>query len=633
MKVQDKADSNDMIKRPDAADLKETGRFYLQVGYNELFAMGQAAWAGAKYYPTEKRKKKVDQSISIIDNVGNIVKSLDTKKDDVKIEAKGEEITSIIQYIVDEAKKEKIEIEQLWLDKIPDVILVEELKKKYNYEIKKNVINPVIGEYDDPDNQQQNLLTLPISTDGNAIVFGSGGSGKELMLQSIVYSTITTHDSSEVNFYILDFGAETLTVFRKAPHVGEVLLATDNEKIENLFKMVTKIIEDRKKLFVDYNGSYDFYINHGGKQIPLIIVMINNVEAFLETYSDYEEILGQITRDCLKYGVCFIFSTNGPNTVRYRIRQNFRQNVVLQFNDPSDYASVLPGVRKKEPSKVYGRGMIDLGGIYEFQTAYPYKEEKMTDYIKVICNKLSDICSTKAKKVPILPEVVNLEEVESALGSMRTIPVGIEKDSLEVATVNLKDAYIYNITGEDVTSLPGFLHGVAKAVTKVQNTQCIILDALSALSTESINDEGIFYDSGKCDTMIAKLTEIVEAKKVNNTPDEVVCMIIGMNSLFQKMSSIEKGNLTMLIQNSANLGTLKFITVDTIDNIKSISYEVWYKSNIDLSQGIWIGNGIANQFTLKVTTNARILRAEIDPKFGYIIKKGKATLIKLISNE
>lgn len=633
LKVQDKADSNDMIKRPDAADLKETGRFYLQVGYNELFAMGQAAWAGAKYYPTEKRKKKVDQSISIIDNVGNVIKSLDTKKDNVQVEAKGEEITSIIKYIVDEAKSENIEIEQLWLDKIPDMIFVEELKKKYNYEIKKNVINPVIGEYDDPDNQQQNLLTLPISTDGNAIVFGSGGSGKELMLQSIVYSTITTHDSSEVNFYILDFGAETMTMFRKAPHVGEVLLATDNEKIENLFKMIVKTIEDRKKLFVDYNGSYDFYINHGGKQIPLIIVMINNVEAFVETYSDYEEILGQVTRDCLKYGVCFIFSTNGPNTVRYRIRQNFRQNVVLQFNDPSDYASVLPGVRKKEPSKVYGRGMMDLGGIYEFQTAYPYKEEKLTDYIKVICNKLSDICQTKAKKVPILPEVVNQEAVEAALGSIRTIPVGIEKESLEIATIDLNSSYIYNITGEDISSLPGFLHGFAQVTAKVPNTQVLVLDAISALSNEKITEENISYDSGKCDSLITKLTELVEAKNANNTPDMIVCMFVGMNSLFQKLSSIEKGNLTMLIQNSANLGTLKFVMIDTIDGIKSTSYDPWFKSNADLSEGVWIGNGIANQFTLKVTTNARVLRTEIEPNFGYVIKKGKATLIKFLSNE
>ena len=61
------------------------------------------------------------------------------------------------------------------------------------------------------------------------------------MLAGLVYSTISTHDSKEVNFYILDFGAETLTMFRNAPHVGEVILSTDAEKITNLFKMVNQI--------------------------------------------------------------------------------------------------------------------------------------------------------------------------------------------------------------------------------------------------------------------------------------------------------------------------------------------------------------------------------------------------------
>ena len=54
LKVQEKADSMEVIKRPDAAELSQTGRFYLQVGYNELFELGQSAWAGAPYYPAEK---------------------------------------------------------------------------------------------------------------------------------------------------------------------------------------------------------------------------------------------------------------------------------------------------------------------------------------------------------------------------------------------------------------------------------------------------------------------------------------------------------------------------------------------------------------------------------------------------
>ena len=628
LRVQDKSDSMDMIKCPDAAELKTTGRFYLQVGYNELFAMGQAAWAGAQYYPTEKRKKKVDQSINIIDNVGSTIKVLDTKQNEVMTPSKGEEITNIIKYIVEEAKSENVAIDQLWLDRIPDVIYIDKLKEKYGFKAIKNDINPIIGEYDDPDNQKQNVLTLPLSKEGNAIVFGSGGSGKDLMLASIVYSCISTHDSREVNFYILDFGAETLTMFKQAPHVGEVILSSDAEKIANLFKLINGIIDERRKILVDYNGSYDFYINHGGKQIPFIVVMINNVEAFLETYNDYEELIGQMTRDCLKYGVCFILSTNGPNTVRYRIRQNFKQNLVLQFNDPMDYASVIPGVRKKEPSKAYGRGLILLDAIYEFQTAYTYAEEKMTDYIKIISSKLNQICDYKAQKIPILPESVNREFVAGYLGNLATVPIGVEKESLEMAILNLSEEYMYNITGEDISAEPQFLKGLMNMVLEIPNTECIVFDPNSVLS--DIAGDRITYSSGSCTEAIEALNNDFDA---NDQQKTTVCFMLNAVGLMSKLGASEKENLSNIMINAKDNGNIKFLIIDTIDAIKTVNFEPWYKSNIDLAEGIWIGNGIANQFTLKVTTNARVLRAEVEPGFGYVIKKGKAALIKLICDE
>ena len=628
LRVQDKSDSMDMIKCPDAAELKTTGRFYLQVGYNELFAMGQAAWAGAQYYPTEKRKKKVDQSITIVDNVGSTIRSLDTKQNEVAIPSKGEEITNIIKYIVEESRKEKVKIEQLWLPRIPNVIYTDKLKEKYHYKAKKNVINPIIGEYDDPDNQAQNILTLPLSTEGNTIVYGSAGSGKELMLAGIIYSCISTHDSKEINFYIMDFGAETLTMFKNAPHVGEVILSSDAEKIANLYKLVAQQIEERKKIFVDYNGSYDFYINHGGKQLPLIVVVINNVEAFIETYPDYEEALGQLTRDCLKYGVVFIFSTNGPNTVRYRLRQNFKQNVVLQFNDPMDYASVIPGVRKKEPSKAYGRGLIALDSIFEFQTSFVYREEKMTDYIKVISNKLNDICDYKAPNIPILPEVVNNDVVRNYLGNIKKIPVGVEKETLNIATIDLGNSFMFNITGEDITSNPEFIRGIINNCLTIKNSEFVVFDSITLL--EDLTKENVTYSTDACYKSIDKLTELVNT----SSPDKTIfAMIIGVNSIMNKLSAIEKGKLQKLIMEAKSKNNVKVFIVDNIDVIKSINFEPWYKGNADLSEGVWLGNGIGNQFTLKVTTNSRLLRAELEPGFGYCIRKGRASLIKLMSDE
>lgn len=626
LKVQDKSDSMDMIKCPDAAELKNPGRFFLQVGYNELFAMGQASWAGAQYYPTEKRKKKIDQSISFIDSTGNTIKSLDSESKQVKVESKGEEITNIVNYIIKEAKEENISIDKLWLDKIPALIYVEQLKNKYNYVAKKNILNPIIGEYDDPDNQNQNVLTLPLSDYGNTIIFGSAGSGKDLMLTTIIYSLITTHGPKEVNFYILDFGAETLKVFKNAPQVGDVLLSTDTEKIEKLFKIIIEKIEERKKIFVDYNGSYDFYINHGGKQIPMICIIINNIEGFFDTYEAYEDVISQITRDCLKYGIIFIITTNGPNTVRYRLRQNFRQNVVLQFNDPSDYSSVLPGVRKKEPSKEYGRGLISLDNIYEFQTSYPYKEEKMTDYIKIICNKLNEIYDYKAPKVPVLPEKITLTSLLPELKGLQEIPVGIAKEDLQTAIMSLKSS-LYNITGEDISSEPKFIENLIKMILHIPNTNCVVLDAMNILDISSNNN--LIYDNNSCNLGIEALNKYKDSNQNSN----LICFIIGATSLFSKVDASEKSTLEKLLQDLQKISNARIIIADNINNIKVLNYDAWFKNGADLSEGIWLGNNIDSQFTMKVNNNPRSLRVEIGPSFGYIITKGKAKLIKIMTEE
>lgn len=82
LKVQEKADSMDMIKCPDAAELSDTGRFYLQVGFNELFAQGQSAWCGAEYIPSNTCEKNEDYSVSVINNLGNVLlsKKIDTER-------------------------------------------------------------------------------------------------------------------------------------------------------------------------------------------------------------------------------------------------------------------------------------------------------------------------------------------------------------------------------------------------------------------------------------------------------------------------------------------------------------------------------------------------------------------------
>jgi len=73
LKVQDRSDSMDMLKRPEASELKETGRFYLQVGNNELFILGQSGYSGAEYEPQDQVVAKRDESVQVIDDTGSAI--------------------------------------------------------------------------------------------------------------------------------------------------------------------------------------------------------------------------------------------------------------------------------------------------------------------------------------------------------------------------------------------------------------------------------------------------------------------------------------------------------------------------------------------------------------------------------
>lgn len=638
LKVQDRSDSMDMIKCPDAAALKNPGRFYLQVGYNELFALGQSAWCGAQYYPTEKRKKKVDTSLEFIDNVGTTIRSLDVDSNKIPLKSEGEELPNIVKYIVDVANSEDISIPNLWLERIPDIIYTEDLKRKYHYQIKENQVEVIIGEYDDPDNQRQDIFTLNLSEDGNSIVFGSTGSGKELLLSSLIYSAITNYLPSEVNFYILDFGAETLKMFDKAPQVGAVLTVNDTEKIENLFKMIHVMMEERKKIFADYNGSYLFYLEHAKERIPLISVIINNYEAFMETYDDYEDEIIQLSREGLKYGISFILSTSSTNAIRYRVRQNFKKNIILQLNDASDYSDVLQTRTKKEPSKALGRGLIELDNVYEFQTSYCYDMPKMADFIKVISQKLRKICKTSAQKIPVLPDVVSIEDVEEQIGNIKTIPVGIVKKDLSVATFDFKNNQVSMICANDITPYKEFYKMLLKLFSKVPYQRVIVVDALKLFDTGEIENN---YINTNFDSMVSMIKNTLEKEKqVYNSHDEdkaalekmtkTTYLMIGFSNFLSKIEEQNKQLFTDLLQEFKEYSLDNFVMVDYSEKIKSFAYDNWYKTSVDSLQGIWLGNGISEQYAIKLVSTPRELREEIPEQFAYVIKNGKATLIKYI---
>ena len=96
--------------------------------------------------------------------------------------------------------------------------------------------------------------------------------------------------------------------------------------------------------------------------------MINGFDSFSELYPDYVELLTKYTRECPRFGIYFLITANGTNSVRYKLTQNFKLNLALELNDRSDYYSIV-GKTTIVPSKAVGRGLVKINDlVYEFQT-------------------------------------------------------------------------------------------------------------------------------------------------------------------------------------------------------------------------------------------------------------------------
>ncbi|MBE6155549.1 MAG: type VII secretion protein EssC [Firmicutes bacterium] len=639
LKVQDKSDSNDMIRSPQAAYLKETGRFYLQVGYNEYFAKGQSAWCGAPYYESEKRKKMIDNSMNFVDNTGGRIKSVDNDKQNLRGVHKGEEISNVLKYIQQIGENENIKVRQLWLDAIPAMIYVDKLKQKYNYQKKAFVINPVIGEYDAPKEQVQNILTVPLTEGGNLIIYGAVGSGKENLISTMIYSMMTTYTVEELNMYVLDFGSEALKIYSKAPQVGGVVGSEEKDKVTTLFRLLRQKIDERKKLFADYTGSYDNYCANSGNTVPTIVTFINGFESFNEMYPEFADELVLLTREGQKYGIIFVLTVSATNNIRMKLSQNFNEKLMLQMNEEFDYRQIL-GRTELVPSKIVGRGLVKRENIYEFQTAYPIDPAELTSYVSEVINRLNEMMPKKAQAIPTLPDVVTTSFVSSEFGGLIKVPIGVSKEDLNILSVDIKNHPSLLISSQRITHMQTFVKTLIYELSTIKNTSVYLIDAERLIDEVIPNVKSYtsgfdkVFDSFK--KIIDKLNDIYvksgyDSDSLNGYSD-VVLVITGIGKLKTILGSEFDTLVGQTMMLSKKLTKVNYILVETFDNLKKLEYDLWYKDIVNSTRGIWIGNGLAEQNIFKLYVNTRAISNNIPDNFGYNIVSGMPQLFKYIES-
>ena len=624
LKVADRSDSMEVLKKPDAASIKETGRFFLQVGFDEYFDIGQSGWAGAKYIPSDAIIKKIDDSIKFIDNVGTVRKTITEIVKRVEKAEKGDQLSNIVKHIIDIAEAEEYVAQKLWLDKIPAEIFLGNLKKKYNYQAEPYVINPIIGEYDQPAAQKQGLLTLNISN-ANTLIWGMNDSGKEDLLATMIYSAIAEHSPEELNMYILDFGSETLKVFSKAPHIGEVCTVDSQEQIVNLFIMIDRELDKRKELFVDYGGSYKNYIEQSGNKLPLISIVINNYEIFSETMGNFTEMISTMYRDALKCGVSFVITTGAANSFRPRLAEYFSNKLCLQMANDTDYRTLLMCEKGLIPYKVRGRGITGIGDMkLEFQTAYITKPQKVTQTIREGVQVLQKNYTTHAQRVPVLPEVVTVEHLIEDIKDLTKVPIGVNYETKYTQTYDFVKDKLNIISSETMSENENFFFSLFNILRKIPQTKIRVLDAVKSYDTAKIPVE-CFTD--KFDAVIPALIQEIEK---NNNEIKRVYVINGVSRLKAKLSEKNQPLYSQFFKAIKESDNTIAILADNLQGFQKLEIETWFDEVVNQERGIWLGKGVGEQLVIKTNEIEQDIRNLEFKDMAFVIEDNIVTPIKKV---
>lgn len=631
LKVQDESDSKEMLKKPDAASLKQTGRFYLQVGFDEYFALGQSGWCGAKYFPSEKIQKQVDKSINFISNNGNVIKSIQASNSNAaKGEAQGEQLAAVLNEIINVSKTVNKRARKLWLENIPEIILADDIEKKYNVTHTPYNVEATIGEYDAPELQKQGLVKYNYLENGNTIIYGVDGTEKEKLLTTMIYSTAKYHTADEINFYIMDYGSESLRNVMNLPHIGGMVFTGEDEKYNNLIKLIGEEQKKRKKTFIKYGGEYKNYIKNSPEKMPLKVVIINNYDSLYESNPDVLDQIPELLRDSTRYGIVFIITANSTRSIHSKINQNCPNIYCLHLKDSTDYNTMFTVRTKLIPREMVGRGLYEENSVvHEFQTCSVTDSiDKQNDFLTEFINKVNEVNKIKAIPIPALPKHVSYETISKDITNLKAVPYAISKDELEVQKMNFEATLGTIVSANKIENTTNFARSLLKVLTSIKGMGVIVVDAHDNL----LPDKEIVsnYYNNNFEDVFDAINNFIDKQLEGPAPSEpnVVIVLNGIYKILSKLSGSSK--LEKMIEKIKKYEKICVVLIEDGTKLKNYSYDEWFKSIFSANDGLWIGKGMADQSVFKYSNYSKDMTKDFKNDMGYFVSEGTAILSKVL---
>ena len=576
LKVADRSDSNEMLHTPDAAEITQTGRAYLQVGNNEVYELFQSAWSGADYQPEKDDMGIEDHTIYLINELGQyeiLNEDLSGLEDADEIKEVPTELDAIVHNIHLLCEEQEIPpVPQPWLPPLKERIALEELEEVQPAIAwaQEKPLSILLGMADIPQDQKQEAVSINLAKDGHVLLYGSPGTGKTTFLQSAGMDLARKFSPKDLTMYLMDFGTNGLAPLSKLPQVADTMSLDQTEKISKFVRIMEKELNRRKKLLADYGvGTLELYRQASGQEEPAIVILLDSYEAFKEEAYEAElfKLLVRISREGLSIGVHLLMTAGRQSNLRAQLYSNFKHQLSLPQNEASEVRTIVgstPLAMTMEDIK--GRALMKREDVDVIQLALPVSGDNENQVLNNLRQEVASLqeawTGQRPSAIPMVPEELMVEEflklpsVQEAIENGQ-IPIGLELEMVGSVNISLSKFKHMACVSNAEDAFDNITHHLLRTILKMPNVHMMLIDAFQEYESYS-NQVKTYVGSKKEVSDIGnQLIYEIERRLEKGISSEWIVFIPNMRALVSE-SDLNVQQLQFMFENGYRVG-MRFI--------------------------------------------------------------------------